>query len=48
MKQDSVFISLSKKHTDIDKSFINTFFRKFKIGDKLDFNIKIYLSCVLY
>jgi len=40
MSQDSVFISLLKKHTDIDKSFINTFFKKFKIVGELDFNIK--------
>lgn len=40
MRQDSVFISLLKKHTDIDKSFINTFFKKFKIGGELDFNIR--------
>ena len=40
MKQDSVFISLLKKHTDIDKVFIDIFFKKFKIGGELDFNIK--------
>jgi phage anti-repressor protein len=38
--KDSVFISLLKKHTNIDKKFINIFFKKFKIGGELDFNIK--------
>ena len=39
-KKDSVFISLLKKHTNIDIKFINTFFKKFKIGSELDFDIK--------
>ena len=38
--KDSVFISLLKKHTNIDTKFINTFFKKFKIGGELDFDIK--------
>ena len=38
--KDSVFISLLKKHTNINKTFINTFFKKFKIGGELDFDIK--------
>jgi superfamily II DNA or RNA helicase len=31
---------LLKKHTNIDQKFINTFFKKFKIGGELDFDIK--------
>ena len=38
--KDSIFIKLLKKHTIIDKDFINTFFKKFKIGGDLDFDIK--------
>ncbi len=37
--KDSVFITLLKKHTNIDTEFINTFFKKFKIGGELDFDI---------
>lgn len=40
MKKDSIFISLLKKHTNIDNSFIDTFFKKFKIGGELEFDIK--------
>jgi hypothetical protein len=40
MKKDSIFISLLKKYTNIDKSFIDTFFKKFKIGGELEFDIK--------
>lgn len=40
MKQDSVFIKLLKKHTNIDRDFIDTFFKKFKIGGELDFDIE--------
>jgi phage anti-repressor protein len=40
MIKDNIFISLLKKHTDIDKRFIDTFFKKFKIGGELDFDIK--------
>jgi hypothetical protein len=36
---DSVFISLLKRHTDIDIPFIDTFFKKFKVGGELDFDI---------
>jgi len=35
------FIQLLKKHTTIDKDFINTFFRKFKIGGNYILNKKI-------
>ena len=38
--QNYSFIELLKKYTDIDKSFINTFFSKFKIGNELKFDIK--------
>jgi hypothetical protein len=38
--KDSIFVKLLKKYTIIDKDFINTFFRKFKIGGDLDFDIK--------
>jgi len=38
--KDSIFINLLKKHTNIDRDFINTFFKKFKIGAELDFDIK--------
>ena len=40
VKNDSIFISLLKKHTNIDIKFINIFFKKFKIGSELDFDIK--------
>jgi len=40
MKKDSIFITLLKKHTDIDESFINRFFKRFKIGGELDFDLK--------
>jgi len=40
MNKDSIFINLLKKHTNIDIKFINTFFKKFKIGGELDFDIK--------
>jgi hypothetical protein len=39
-KKDSVFIKLLKKHTNIDEDFINIFFKKFKIGGELDFDIE--------
>jgi hypothetical protein len=38
--RDSIFINLLKKHTNIDIDFINTFFKKFKIGSDFDFDIK--------
>jgi len=34
------FIELLKKYTNIDKKFIDTFFKKFKIGEELEFHIK--------
>ena len=37
---ESVFIKLLKEHTTIDSTFINTFFKKFKVGGELDFDIK--------
>ena len=35
-----IFIKLLKKYTTIDNDFIDTFFKKFKIGDDLEFHIK--------
>jgi hypothetical protein len=40
MNKDSIFIELLKKHTNIDSDFIDTFFKKFKIGGELDFDLK--------
>jgi hypothetical protein len=40
MSKDSVFITLLKKHTNIDIDFINTFFKQYKIGGDLDFHIQ--------
>jgi len=40
MPKDSVFITLLKKHTNIDINFINTFFKQYKIGGDLDFHIQ--------
>jgi hypothetical protein len=37
---DTNFIKLLKKYTIIDKDFIDTFFKKFKVGEELDFHIK--------
>jgi len=37
---DSIFIKLLKEHTLIDTKFINTFFKKFKVGGELHFDIK--------
>ena len=34
------FIELLKKHTNIDRKFIDIFFKKFKIGEELDFHLK--------
>ena len=39
MTNNSVFIRLLKEHTNIDLDFINTFFKKFKIGGELNFDI---------
>ena len=36
----NIFISLLKQHTNIDVGFIDTFFKKFKIGGELNFDIK--------
>ena len=38
-KKDSVFIKLLKENTNIDQDFIDTFFKKFKIGGELDYDI---------
>ena len=38
--KDNNLIKLLKKYTDIDDEFINTFFKKFKIGGELNFYIK--------
>lgn len=38
--KNSVLIKLLKKHTTIDEDFIDTFFKKFKIGGDLDFDIE--------
>ena len=40
MNDNSNFIDLLKKYTTINKSFINTFFKKFKIGGELNFDLK--------
>ena len=37
---NSIFIELLKKHTNIDEDFIDVFFKKFKIGGELDFDIE--------
>jgi len=37
---NNTFIKLLKEYTNIDRDFINIFFKKFKIGHELDFNIK--------
>lgn len=39
-KKDSVFIKLLKENTNIDEDFIDTFFKNFKIGGELDYDIK--------
>lgn len=40
LKKDTTFIELLKSHTNIDEDFIDTFFKKFKIGGELDFDIE--------
>jgi len=40
IKENESFVDLLKKYTNIDKDFINIFFKKFKIGQELNFNIK--------
>lgn len=39
MPKNSIFVSLLKQHTNIDVGFIDTFFKKFKIGGELNFDI---------
>ena len=39
MDNQNTFVELLKTHTSIDKTFINKFFKKFKIGDELNFNL---------
>lgn len=39
-KKDSLFIQLLKTHSGIDISFINLFFKNFKIGGELEFDIR--------
>jgi len=40
------FYELLKKYTDIDEDFINTFFKEFKIGHELEFNINdLFIEC---
>jgi phage anti-repressor protein len=39
MIKNNNFINLLKEYTTIDKSFINTFFKKFTIGSDLNFDI---------
>jgi hypothetical protein len=38
-QQNSIFVKLLKKYTDIDIDFIDIFFKKFKIGGELEFEI---------
>ena len=38
--KDNFFIKLLKDNTTIDTKFINTFFKKIKVGSELDFDIK--------
>jgi len=37
MSKNNIFISLLKEHTNFDVKFINTFFKKFKIGGELNY-----------
>jgi hypothetical protein len=39
MSKNSIFVKLLKKYTDIDSDFIDIFFKKFKIGGELEFEI---------
>jgi len=42
---NNIFIKLLKKYTSIDEDFIDIFFKKFTIGDDLEFHIsenKVY------
>ena len=38
--KNSIFVSLLKQYKNIDVGFINTFFKKFKIGGELNFDIE--------
>ena len=40
MPKNSIFVSLLKQYTNIDVGFINTFFKQFKIGGELNFDIE--------
>lgn len=44
MEKDISFIELLKKYTTIDVDFIDTFFKNFKIGHELNFDIKDKLA----
>jgi|APCry1669192647_1035423.scaffolds.fasta_scaffold18254_1 hypothetical protein len=37
---NKIFINLLKEYTNIDEKFIDTFFKKFQIGDELNFDLK--------
>lgn len=39
--KENVFIKLLKNNTTIDTQFIITFFKKFKVGSELDFDIMV-------
>ena len=39
MPKKYTFVELLKKYTLIDEDFIDTFFKKFKIGHELEFHI---------
>lgn len=39
-QKDSIFIELLKTYTNIDEDFIDVFFKRFKIGGELNFDIK--------
>ena len=40
MPKNNVFISLLKEHTNIYSEFINIFFKNFKLGGELNFDIE--------
>lgn len=39
MAESKIFIQLLKDYTSISKTFIDVFFKKFKIGGELNFDI---------
>jgi len=39
-KTNNILIKLLKKHTNIDTNFIDTFFKKFRVGGELNFDIE--------